>query len=782
MVRLRRTVVLLLAVACFRTAGGAVTESAGQSIVEITLNDQSDRTTLVVRRDATGTLLLDESDLARLRLNTPNVEPISIDGQRYYRIDAAMGAEVVTDDRTQSVRIQLPPSAFVETRTPVGSLAVPEVTPTRPGGFINYDVYGEQVGSESSIGAVVEAGAFGPFGVLTSTTLGQRAGSDASVVRLDSTWTHDLPARLETLRVGDSISGAGAWGQAARFGGIKFGTNFATQPTLVTTPLLSAQGEAILPSTVDVFVNGQRVASKDVAPGPFTIDRVPAINGAGQMQVVVTDALGRQQVISQPYYNGPSLLRAGLNEYSLDAGAIREDYATRSNEYGDFILAGTFRRGITDRVTAEIHAEGESGGARAVGADAALQVGTFGVVTLTAAAGGDGDVGWLGGVGLQSNGPRLSVFAQTRFTSEDFAQLGTADRTDRPKQRTFGGLGFGFGGYGNLQLSYGQQTRWNRSSSAIFGLSHSVTLANLGYLNFVASHASGDGSSTSAFLTWTLPLGDRRTASLGIESATDGSGNDELKAVASEQKSVPAGPGTGYFVGLASNADAQLDYYYQGSAGLVGAEYARRNGEDGWRVNASGGLALTSVGIMPARSLDESFAVVELADYPEMTVYLENQPVGRTDRRGRVLLDSLQPYETNTVSVDPLELPFDASLAKTTMSVTPAYRSGPVVEFPVVRASAATLRLVQVDGTPVPAGATVTTVRERVPVARNGLVYLTTAAGQQRAKAEWPGHRCSFSFSRPATDGPQPDLGDLTCAAGGASPYEAVSPQWVSPQ
>jgi len=612
--------------------------------------------------------------------------------------------------------------------------------------------------------------------VLTSSMLGQRAGSDTSVVRLDSTWTRDLPERLETLRVGDSISGTGAWGQAARFGGIKFGTNFATQPTLVTTPLLSAQGEALLPSTVDVFVNGQRVASKDVAPGPFTIDRVPAINGAGQMQVVVTDALGRQQVISQPYYNGPSLLRAGLNEFTLDAGAIREDYTTQSNDYGDLMMAGTFRRGITDRFTAEVHAEAESGGARAVGADAAMQVGTFGVATLTAAAGGDDNVGWLGCVGLQRNGPRLNVFAQTRFASEDFAQLGTEHRTDRPKQRTLAGLGFALGGYGSLQISYGQQTYWNRASAAIFGVSHSATLGNLGYLNFIASHANDDDASTSAFLTWTLPLGDRRTASLGIENTPDASGNDELKTVASGQKSLPSGTGAGYYVGLASNTDALLDYYYQGSAGLVGAEYARRDGEDGWRANASGGLALTSVGIMPARTLDESFAVVQLADYPQMTVYLENQPVGHTDSRGRVLLDSLQPYETNTVSVDPLELPFDASLATTAMTVTPAYRSGPVVKFPVVRASAATLRLVQVDGTPVPAGATVTTVRESVPVARNGLVYLTEAAGQQRGEAEWPGHRCGFSFSRPATDGPQPDLGDLTCVAGDG-PFQAVPSQ-----
>ena len=151
-----------------------------------------------------------------------------------------------------------------------------------------------------------------------------------------------------TLRVGDAISATGAWGRAVRFGGVQFGTNFATQPTLVTTPLLAARGEAIVPSTVDVFINGQRVANETVPPGPFAIESLPAITGAGELQVVVTDALGRQQIVSRPYYSGPTLLRAGLNEYSVEAGAIREDYALESFAYGELFAAGTFRRGMTD--------------------------------------------------------------------------------------------------------------------------------------------------------------------------------------------------------------------------------------------------------------------------------------------------------------------------------------------------------------------------------------------------------------------------------------------------
>jgi outer membrane usher protein len=201
------------------------------------------------------------------------------------------------------------------------------------------------------------------------------------------------------------------------------------------------------------------------------------------------------------------------------------------------------------------------------------------------------------------------------------------------------------------------------------------------------------------------------------------------------------------------------------AAGLVGVQYARRNDTDGWRANAGGGLAITGAGVMPSRRLDRSFAVVEVADFPDMTVYVENQPVGRTDAKGRVLLDSLRAYERNAISLDPKQLPLDASLATPAMTVTPAYRSGPVVRFPVVRASAATLRLALPDGTPVPAGASVTTRNEQVPVALDGLVYLTAAAGRHEATAEWPGQRCRFTFERPEQGDPQPDLGTITCLA-----------------
>ena len=569
-----------------------------QSIVEIKVNDQSSGPTLIVRRDASGDLLIRQADLAQLRLRTPSTDAIAIDGERYYCFNASSGAKVVYEDTTQSVRLTLPPSAFVGTVAAASPADPPPVTPAQLGGFVNYDLYGEKIDIQTTVGGYFEAGAFGRLGVLTSTLIAQDVSGnqgtqggapDGSAVRLDSTWRLDLPARMETLRVGDSISTAGAWGRAARFGGIQFGTNFSTQPTLVTMPLLSTHGEAVVQSTVDVFVNGQHVATEDVPPGPFTIDRVPPVTGAGQLQVVVTDAFGRQQVLSQPYYSGRSLLAAGLDEYSVELGAIREDYTAASNSYGNMVAAATFRRGFSDRFTAEVHAEGQQHGAGAIGVDTAMQVGNFGIVSLTGAGGGQDDLGWLGGVGFERNGPRLSVFARTRYTTRDFAQLGTRDEEERPKQRTFAGLGFNFGTAGNLQLSYGVQSNWSGPRSSAFGLSHSVTLGKLGYLSVVASRTTGYESATSLFLGWTLPLTGRRTASVSLEYAPDDSDEDALHAVATLQKSLPPGTGSAYYLSVSSQQDAQANYSYQGNAGLVGLQYARRNDQDGWRANASGG-------------------------------------------------------------------------------------------------------------------------------------------------------------------------------------------------
>ena len=74
------------------------------------------------------------------------------------------------------------------------------------------------------------------------------------------------------------------------------------RPDLVTFPLPTLSGSAAVPSTLTVLMNGNLVASSQVAAGPFEIPQLPAISGAGTITMTVTNALGQQVTMTQPFY------------------------------------------------------------------------------------------------------------------------------------------------------------------------------------------------------------------------------------------------------------------------------------------------------------------------------------------------------------------------------------------------------------------------------------------------------------------------------------------------
>jgi outer membrane usher protein len=75
------------------------------------------------------------------------------------------------------------------------------------------------------------------------------------------------------------------------------------------------------------------------------------------MQVIVTDLLGREQIMSETFFVNPILLRKGLDMHSVEAGWLRNRYGLTSNDYGDAFASATYRVGVTDALTSEVHAE-----------------------------------------------------------------------------------------------------------------------------------------------------------------------------------------------------------------------------------------------------------------------------------------------------------------------------------------------------------------------------------------------------------------------------------------
>ena len=391
-----------------------------------------------------------------------------------------------------------------------------------------------------------------------------------------------------------------------------------------------------MPSTVDVFVNGRRVASEDVPPGPFTIDRLPAITGAGQMQVVVTDALGRQQVIAQPYYSGRTLLRAGPQRVLVRGG--RDPRGLRPAQQrlrrpgrGRHVPARLHRPRSPPRCTprrrpaAQLRPAptrpGRSGNARHRERSPPRPA-----ATKT----------WAGSAASASSATATaSACSRARpYATESFAQLGTDSLEDRPRQRSFGGAGLRPRPLRQPAARLRPAEQLDDAEQRDDRLSHSVHARRLGYLNFIASHSTSDDSATDLFLSWTLPLGDRRTAAVSTAAVARRDRRRGLRG-GRHAAAEPAGGQRHRLLRVAvleRGRAARLPCRATpaSSACSTRAATARTAGAS----TRSGGLAITGAGVMPSRRLDQSFAVVEVADFPDMTVFVENQPVGRTDKQG----------------------------------------------------------------------------------------------------------------------------------------------------
>ena len=79
-----------------------------------------------------------------------------------------------------------------------------------------------------------------------------------------------------------------------------------------------------------MYVNGRLVYREDLPPGVFTLQNIPYGLGAGttgfgggNTELVIRDAFGREQDITQPYYYAPQLVPVGLHLYNLAFGPER---------------------------------------------------------------------------------------------------------------------------------------------------------------------------------------------------------------------------------------------------------------------------------------------------------------------------------------------------------------------------------------------------------------------------------------------------------------------------
>jgi outer membrane usher protein len=743
------------------TSGGAE-----ELLMQLDINQQGLDETVLLLKGTGGELFAAADDLKRWRLRVPASKPVMHNNEAFYSLKAISNLSYVVDESRSTVAVTAPPQAFVATDFDEASQHVTPAAKPGVGGFINYDLFAERSSGLTRKSGLFELGLFNGFGVGTgSFVVNDGNNFERRFTRLETTWTLDRPDALSSLRIGDSISRPAMWGRSVRFGGIQYGTNFAVQPGLATLPLQSVAGQAVLPSSVDVYVNNVLTSRKDVAPGPFSITNVPVVTGQGDVRVVVRDVLGREQVITQPFYASASLLGAGMQDFSYELGAVRQNFGFASNDYGQPLVSGTHRLGLSDRVTGELHAEVQAEH-QTLGAGAVVLLPSLGILSgAVAASHSRAGSGALVSAGLERQASPISFGAHVQLASSRFAQLGFDADNPTPRCVANVNLGVATPGGGSLGLAYvylnnrGTRDTQDNGPVQLVSASYSMELWRVGFLSLGVSKALHKSGGTTIGANWTIPLGQRTSASVNV--TRQGDRTDTLLQV---QQGLPAGDGFGYLIAQGERGTRDLNVSAQNRVGTYSAEAASSQGQTGVRLSASGGIALLD-GVHLARRITDSFALVKVPDFPNVRVYADNQLVGKTDANGEVLLPRVRAYEKNPISIEQMDLPFDAKVGTLSIDAVPYYRSGMVLQFPVTHAHDGLLTIDLEDGAHLPAGAVVRLgdQAQEFPVGRDGEVYLTGLSTQNRLHASWRGQRCDMSVPFAAGNDPLPNLGTFVC-------------------
>ncbi|RZM05060.1 MAG: fimbrial biogenesis outer membrane usher protein, partial [Sphingomonas sp.] len=310
-------------------------------------------------------------------------------------------------------------------------------------------------------------------------------------------------------------------------------------------------GAAALPSVADIYVNSVLMGHQQVSPGPFAITDMPVVSGAGEVSLVVRDMLGRQTTISQSYYTSPELLRAGLDDYSVEAGFARRDFGTRSFGYGPAFAAATYRYGVSDRFTGEVHAEAMAS-VQEAGLAADFVLPGIALFTVGAAASHSSrGAGAMVTAGIQRNAPRISYGVTAELLSDTFVTYGSSSRSPRRSLGAFAGMPVRFGSVGG---SFTTRSYRDSADLRIASVNATIRLSRFATLNLVGSKTWGAVADTALNLAVLIPLGRRTSGSVGANVR-----NGDETAIASVQRNLPAGNGVGYRFRGEAGQNSRLD-------------------------------------------------------------------------------------------------------------------------------------------------------------------------------------------------------------------------------
>ena len=638
-----------------------------------------------------------------------------------------------------------------------------------PGFFMNYNLSGtETKNASSTVGGILGFVGFNKSGSVTHEQSLLNESSSNKSIRGNTFFKKDFPDAMESIVVGDTLSSDGDWSRPARYLGVRWSRDFLTQPGYVTYPSPSLKGSAALPSVVDVYINNQKQFQQTLTPGPFDYRNVPLTTGAGEVNLVVKDLLGRESVITKSFYTQNTMLKEGLSDFSVESGLFRNNYGTLSNDYSSPFVASTYRQGLTDTITGQSRLEAGVD-RQAIGADVTSVIGTLGSIHLATAVSKDSekDIGSLYNVGLERRTPNYLIGAQYKAHSKDYTPFAYSSSLETKPKNIFNATAT-VPIYKDVatSLSYVEQTSYDTTAFRNVSLTTGITLPLQISMSVIANKSLTEDKAWFAGLNFNIPLGKDYSSSLSNNRQNNG---DVINTV-NLTKNIPAGDGMGWGLNLSDDKtqQARANVVVNTDVIQLSSEVNQGQNNNAIRLGASGSLGYAEGLKFATRNIgDDSIAVVKVGDLKGIPIYNQNQIMTHTNDQGLAFL-KIRPYEKAKISIDPNTLPLDVDLNETKREPVPYAKSSALVDFNIVRLKHVLITLLQADGSFVPAGTKVVIKgqQEVFYVGRRGEVYISNLEDVSHLTITWKENSCEFNVeykSAEVSDSDEKRIGPLKC-------------------
>ena len=170
-------------------------------------------------------------------------------------------------------------------------------------------------------------------------------------------WFQLDSATHRAISIGDGNTNGGWIGSSIPFAGVRYASDYTSDPTYVSRGAPSVSGFATAPSLLEVYINNVLQIQRYVPEGPFTVDGLPTSAANSDVVMVLTDQKGvKTTQEARPLYN-PTFLGRGFSEFRIDSGIATQNVNQPTQYYRGFVTQADVRYGLTDTISAVVLGE-----------------------------------------------------------------------------------------------------------------------------------------------------------------------------------------------------------------------------------------------------------------------------------------------------------------------------------------------------------------------------------------------------------------------------------------